>query len=140
MANRVTLDLTQEIRDALTVSFRSAVNPIGFFVEPGVVAPTDDERALRDLVRQLVSAVVTTPTSSESPLFVFDTMHTDVATFYAMSMLARRDGSAEPIAPGVDDAAAALGAVVWDADPAEGEARVVCFALDEVATGYSPSR
>ena len=47
------------------------------------------------------------------------------------------EGSApiEPIAPRVDEAAAALGALVWDADRAEGEAAVVCFALDADETG-----
>jgi hypothetical protein len=77
-----------------------------------------------------VAAVVTTPTTSTSPMFVFDTMHTEAATFYAISMLAENGAPAEPIAPRVDEAAAASGALVWDADPAEGEAAVVCFALD----------
>ncbi len=130
MADRVTVDLTREVRDALTLTFHSATNPIGFFVQPGVVASTSDERAVRNLVRDLVAAVVTTPTTSTSPMFVFDTLHTDAATFYAISMLAESGAQPEPIAPRVDDAAAASGAVVWDADPAEGEAAVVCFALE----------
>ncbi len=130
MADRVTFDLTMEVRDALTLTFHSATKPIGFFVQPGVVASTSDEQALRNLVRELVAAVVTTPTASSSPIFVFDTHHTNAAAFYAISMLAEADAPAEPIAPRVDEAAAASGALVWDADPAEGEAAVVCFALD----------
>jgi hypothetical protein len=130
MTDKVTFDLTMEVRDALTQTFRKAMNPVGFFVQPGVVASTSDEQALRNLVRDLVAAVVTTPTTSTSPMFVFDTMHTEAATFYAISMLAESGAPAEPIAPRVDEAAAASGALVWDADPAEGEAAVVCFALD----------
>jgi hypothetical protein len=130
MADRVTVDLTMEVRDALTLTFHSPMNPIGFFVQPGVVASTSDERALRNLVRELVSAVVTTPTASSSPLFVFDTHHTDAAAFYAISMLGEGDAHPGPIAPRVDEAAAASGALVWDADPTEGEAAVVCFALE----------
>jgi hypothetical protein len=124
-----------EVRNALTETFHSAMNPIGFFVQPGVVASTSDERALRNLVRQLVAAVVTTPTVSSSPVFLFDTHHTDAAAFYAISMLAQGGARPEPIAPRVDEAAAALGALVWDADPTEGEAAVVCFALDADETG-----
>jgi len=135
MADRVTFDLTMEVRDALTSTLHSAMNPVGFFVQPGVVASTADERALRNLVRELVAAVVTTPTTSSSPLFVFDTHHTDAAAFYAISMLAEGSAPIEPIAPRVDEAAAALGALVWDADRAEGEAAVVCFALDADETG-----
>lgn len=130
MADRVTLDLSMEVRDALTLAFQRAKDPIGFFVQPGVVASTADEQALRNLVRELVSVVATTPTTSSSPLFVFDTLRTDAAAFYAISMLAQGNPPAEPIAPRVDEAAAASGALVWDADPAEGEAVVVCFALD----------
>jgi hypothetical protein len=130
MADRATFDLTMEVRDALTVTFRKAMNPIGFFVQPGVVASTSDEQALRSLVRDLVAAVATTPTTSTSPLFVFDTHHTDAPAFYAISMLGQSGAPAEPIAPRVDEAAAASGTLVWDADPAEGEAAVVCFALD----------
>jgi hypothetical protein len=130
MADRATFDLTMEVRDALTLTFRKAMNPIGFFVQPGVVASTSDEQALRSLVRDLVAAVATTPTTSTSPLFVFDTHHTDAAAFYAISMLAESGAPAEPIARRVDEAAAASGTLVWDADPAEGEAAVVCFALD----------
>ena len=66
MADRVTFDLTMEVRDALTQTFQRATNPIGFFVEPGVVASTSDEQALRSLVRELVTAVVTTPTGNGS--------------------------------------------------------------------------
>ena len=130
MTDRVTFDLTMEVRDALTLAFHSAINPIGFFVQPGVVASTSDEQALRNLVRELVAAVVTTPTANSSPVFVFDTHHTDAAAFYAISMLAESGAPAEPIAPRVDEAAAASGTLVWDADPTEGEAAVVCFALD----------
>ncbi len=133
--DRVTFDLTMEVRDALTQTFRKAMNPVGFFVQPGVVASTSDEQALRNLVRDLVAAVATTPTTSTSPMFVFDTMHTEAATFYAISMLAESGAPIEPIAPRVDEAAAASGALVWDADPAEGEAAVVCFALDADETG-----
>jgi hypothetical protein len=134
MADRVTFDLTMEVRDALTLTFHRAMNPIGFFVQPGVVASTSDEQALRNLVRDLVAAVVTTPTTtSSSPMFVFDTLRTDAATFYAISMLAEGGAPAAPIAPRVDAAAAASGALVWDVDPAEGEAAVVCFALDAEA-------
>jgi len=129
-----------EVRDALTLTFHRAMNPIGFFVQPGVVASTSDERALRNLLRELVAAIVTTPTTSSSPLFVFDTLQTDAATFYAISILAESDAPAEPIAPRVDEAAAASGALVWDGDPAEGEAAVVCFALDADETDYSPSK
>jgi hypothetical protein len=135
MTDKVTFDLTMEVRDALTQTFRKAMNPVGFFVQPGVVASTSDEQALRILVRDLVAAVVTTPTTSTSPMFVFDTMHTEAATFYAISMLAEGGAPIEPIAPRVDEAAAALGALVWDADRAEGEAAVVCFALDADETG-----
>src|SRR6266851_8867320 len=135
MAESVTFDLTMEVRDALTLTFHRAMNPIGFFVQPGVVASTSDEQALRNLLRELVAAIVTTPTTSSSRLFVFDTLHTDGATFYAISMLAESDAPAEPIAPRVDAAAAASGALVWDGDPAEGEAAVVCFALDADETG-----
>jgi hypothetical protein len=130
MTDRVTFDLTMAVRDALTLAFHSAMTPIGFFVQPGVVAATSDEQALRNLVRELVAAVVTTPTANSSPVFVFDTHHTDAAPFYAISMLARPDARPEPIASRVDDAAAASGALVWDADPAEGEAAVVCFAFE----------
>ena len=140
MVDGVTFDLTMEVRDALTLTFHRAMNPIGFFVQPGVVASTSDEQALRNLLRELVAAIVTTPTTSSSRLFVFDTLHTDGATFYAISMLAESDAPAEPIAPRVDAAAAASGALVWDGDPAEGEAAVVCFALDAVETDYSPSK
>ncbi|HEX9504430.1 MAG TPA: hypothetical protein VGA62_00335, partial [Acidimicrobiia bacterium] len=84
MAESVTFDLTMEVRDALTLTFHRAMNPIGFFVQPGVVASTSDERALRNLLRELVAAIVTTPTTSSSPLFVFDTLQTDAATFYAI--------------------------------------------------------
>jgi hypothetical protein len=129
-----------EVRDALTSTFHRATNPIGFFVQPGVVASTSDEQALRNLVRELVAAVVTTPTTSISPIFVFDTHHTDAAAFYAISMLAESAAPQKPIAPRVDQAAAASGALVWDADPAEGEAAVVCFALDADETAYSPSK
>jgi hypothetical protein len=129
------LDLSMEVRDALTLTLQKAKNPIGFFVQPGVVASTSDERALKSLVRELVAAVVTTPTANSSPVFIFDTHHTDAAAFYAISMLARPDARPEPIAPRVDEAAAASGALVWDADPAEGEAAVVCFALDADETG-----
>jgi hypothetical protein len=135
MTDRVTFDLTMEVRDALTQTFHKAMNPVGFFVQPGVLASTSDEQALRNLVRDLVAAVVTTPTTSTSPMFVFDTMHTEAAKFYAISMLAESGAPAEPIAPRVDEAAAASGALVWDADPAEGEAAVVCFALDADETG-----
>jgi hypothetical protein len=130
MTDRVTFDLTMEVRDALTQTFRKAMNPVGFFVQPGLVASTSDEQALRNLVRDLVAAVVTTPTTSTSPLFVFDTHQTNAAAFYAISMLGQSGAPTEPIAPRVDEAAAASGALVWDADPAEGEAAVVCFALD----------
>jgi hypothetical protein len=140
MADRVTFDLTMEVRDALTLTFHSATKPIGFFVQPGVVASTSDEQALRSLVRELVAAVVTTPTANGSPIFIFDTHHTDAAAFYAISMLGQGEAPAEPIAPRVDEAAAASGALVWDADRAEGEAAVVCFALDAGETDYSPSR
>ncbi len=140
MVDGVTFDLTMEVRDALTLTFHSVTNPIGFFVQPGVVASTSDEQALRNLLRELVAAIVTTPTTSSSRLFVFDTLHTDGATFYAISMLAESDAPAEPIAPRVDAAAAASGALVWDGDPAEGEAAVVCFALDADQTDYSPSK
>jgi hypothetical protein len=124
-----------EVRDALSKTFHKATNPVGFFVQPGVVASTSDEQALRNLVRDLVAAVVTTPTTSISPMFVFDTMHTEATTFYAISMLGEGSAPIEPIAPRVDEAAAASGALVWDADPAEGEAAVVCFALDADETG-----
>lgn len=130
MIDGATFDLTTEVRDALALMFHSVMNPISFFVQPGVVASTSDEQALRNLLRVLVAAIVTTPTTSSSPMFVFDTLQTDVATFYAISMLAESEAPAEPIAPRVDDAAATLGALVWDAAPAEGEAAVVCFALD----------
>jgi hypothetical protein len=133
-------DLTMEVRDALILTFRRATNPLGFFVQPGVVAPTSDEQALRNLVRELVAAVVTTPTKGSSPMFVFDTLHTDAATFYSITMLGESDAPAEPIAPRVDEAAAASGALVWDGDPAEGEAAVVCFALDADESDYSPSK
>jgi hypothetical protein len=140
MADRVTFDLTMEVRDALTQTFQRATNPIGFFVQPGVFASTSDEQALRSLVRELVAAVVTTPTANGSPIFVFDTHHTDEAAFYAISMLGQGEARGEPIAPRVDEAAAASGALVWDADPAEDEARVVCFALDASESDYSPSK
>ena len=140
MTERVTLDLTKEVRDALALTFHRTTSPIGFFVQPDVVASTDDERALKNLVRELVAAVAATPTTSSAPVLVFDRLHTDEATFYAISMLAQVDAPQEPIAPRVDEAAAASGALVWDADPAEGEARVVCFALDAEETDYSPSR
>jgi hypothetical protein len=140
MADRVTVDLTMEVRDALTRRVHSATNPIGFFVQPGVVASTADEQALRNLVRELVAAVVTTPTANSCPVFIFDTHHTDAAAFYAISMLAQGDAPPKPIAPRVDEAAAASGALVWDADPAEGEAAVVCFALNPDETDYSPSK
>lgn len=140
MADRAKFDLTMEVRNALTLTFHRAMNPIGFFVQPGVFASTSDAQALRNLVRDLVAAVVTTPTTSTSPMFVFDTLHTDAATFYAISMMAKSGAQPEPIAPRVDDAAAASGALVWDADPAEGEAAVVCFALDADESNYSPSK
>jgi hypothetical protein len=129
VADKITVDLSMEVRDALALTFERTTTPIGFFVQPGVTASTSDERALRSLVRELVTAIVTTPTASRSPLFVFDTLHTDAAAFYAISMLAQGDAPAEPIAPRVDAVAAASGALVWDVDPAEGETAVVCFAL-----------
>jgi len=140
MVDGVTFDLTMEVREALALMFHGVMNPISFFVQPGVVASTSDEQALRNLLRELVAAIVTTPTTSSSPMFVFDTLRTDAATFYAISMLAESDAPAEPIAPRVDAAAAASGALVWDGDPAEGEAAVVCFALDVDEAVYSPSR
>jgi hypothetical protein len=140
MADRVTFNLTTEVRDALALTFHKATNPIGFFVQPGVVASIADEEAVRNLVRELVAAVATIPTASTSRIFVFDTLRTDAATFYAISMLAEASAPAEAIAPRVDEAAAASGALVWDADPQEGEAAVVCFALDADETDYSPSK
>jgi hypothetical protein len=135
VADKITVDLSTEVRDALALTFERTTMPIGFFVQPGVVASTSDERALRSLVRELVTAIVATPTASSSPLFVFDTLHKDAAAFYAISMLAQGEAPGEPIAPRVDAAAAASGALVWDVDPAEGETAVVCFALgaDEAA-------
>jgi hypothetical protein len=126
----VTVDLSMEVRDALALAFAHVTLPMGFFVQPGIITATSDERALRTLVRELVTAVVTTATASRSALFVFDTLHQDAAAFYAISMLAQSRAAAEPISPRVDAAATASGALVWDVDPAEGEAVVVCFALE----------
>jgi hypothetical protein len=130
MADKVIVDLSMEVRDALALAFAHVTLPMGFFVQPGIITRALDERALRTLVRELVTAIVTTPTASRSPLFVFDALHKDAADFYAVSMLARSGAPAEPIAPRVDAAAVAAGALVWDVDPAEGETAIVCFALD----------
>lgn len=129
-----------EVRDALASAFQSVDSPIAFFVQPGIIASTIDEHALRTLVRELVTSIATTPTATSSPLFVFDTLRNDAAAFYAISMLGQGDAPAPPpIAPRVDAAAAASGALVWDVDAAEGETAVVCFALDAGENGVSRS-
>jgi hypothetical protein len=129
MSDRITVDLSLEVRDALVTTLQQANRPIGFFVQPGIIASTSDQHALRNLVRQLVAAIATTPTAGNSPMFLFDTLQSDAAAFYAISMLGQGDAPAQPIASRVDAAAAASGALVWDADPEKGEAAVVCFAL-----------
>jgi hypothetical protein len=130
MSDKITVDLSMEVRDALATTLQQANRPIGFFVQPGIIASTSDEPALRNLVRELVGAITMTPTASSSPLFVFDTLESDATPFYAISLLGQGDLPASPIAPRVDAAANALDAVVWDVPPVEGETAVVCFALE----------
>jgi hypothetical protein len=130
MAETVTVDLSMEVRDALATTLQQADHPIGFFVQPGIIASTSDEPALRSLVRELVAAIALTPTAISSPLFVFDTLDSDATPLYAISLLGQGGPPASPIASRVDAVAATLGAVVWDVGPADGETAVVCFALE----------
>lgn len=124
-------DLSSMVRGALAEAL--ALRPdrrMGFFVQPGVLAWTEDEPALAGLMRELVNAIVVSSTPSTVATFIFDVLAAREPNFYALTLVAPTDDPTTLQIPHrARDIASALGVHVWEVPGRSGEADSLCFAL-----------
>jgi hypothetical protein len=127
----VDIDLSSVIRSAIAAELaRRPQAAIAFLVQPQLTATTRQPEALRELLRVLVAGVVSVVVTSPRSVLLFDASPPDLPTFYALRVLCAGDAPVQNLGEQAGEIARASEARVWDVPPGDGEAVVVCFALE----------